>query len=253
MPSFWITEYTAEEMFGTDYQAFTLFDGTHIFWLCFAAVFCTAVSIFYRKSSEKTRRKIRIAMSSAIIAVEAARIILTLATGQWRAASLPLHLCSVNIFVCLWYTIRPNKMAGNILYSLCMTGAAVAQLSPSWCAIPIANFFHIDSEVIHILLFTYPVMLLAGGFKPELKMLPKVIAAVLVMLVIIYPVNMVLGTNFFFVGDPYGNPITVLCTSFFGEKFFIVGYVLIACVLFTLLYSPFAVYAHFQEKAKTPA
>ncbi len=241
LPEFWYTVYTMQDKYGEDYTSFTLFSPTHIFWLVFCVVICVAVAIIYRKSSAGMRRKFELGLAILIAAVELSRQTVIITTGQWRAETLPLHLCSVNIFISLWYGIHPNKLAGNILYALCLPGAAVALLSPTWCALPIANFCHINSEMLHILLVCYPVMLLAGGFKPEIKMLPKVLAVLAGMLIVIYPVNKLLGTNFFFINDPYGNVITSFCTSIFGEDLFIIGYIIILLLLFVLMYTPFTV------------
>ncbi len=251
MSTFWYTVYTMQDLYGEDYKSFTLFSGTHIFWLVLCVVICAAVAMIYRRASKGMRRKMQLGLAIIIALVELSRQTVIIVTGQWRPETLPLHLCSVNIFISLWYGIHPNKLAGNILYALCLPGAAVALLSPTWCALPINNFCHIDSEMLHILLVCYPVMLLAGGFKPEIKMLPKVLAVLAGMLVVIYPINKLLGTNFFFINDPYGNVITSFCTGIFGEDLFVVGYIVILILLFVLMYTPFTVceYRH-RVKAK---
>ncbi|MCD7805257.1 MAG: YwaF family protein [Oscillospiraceae bacterium] len=202
LSEFWYTEYTMSKTYGYDYTVFNLFDRTHITWLVLCLVFTVGISVLYRKSGARLRRRLEISVAMLALFLEVSRIIEEILTDQWRVGSLPLQLCSISAFICAWYGIHPNKLAANILYALCLPGAAVALLSPTWCALPIANFFHIDSEMLHILLVCYPVMLLAGGFKPEIKMLPKVLAVLAGMLVVIYSVNKILGTNFFFINDP---------------------------------------------------
>ncbi len=241
MSEFWYTEYTMSKAHGSGYAAFSLFDGTHIFWLVLCVLFAVGISFVYRKSSERSKGRIRLALSVCVFALEVMRIAVEIATDQWRASSLPLQLCSINVFICLWYGIHPNKLAGNLLYALGMPGAAIALLSPSWTMLPINNFFHINSALSHVLLFGYPIMLIAGGFRPQLRELPKVLLCLVGMCAVIAPINTVLGTNFFFISNPYGNPITTACTNIFGENLFIIGYAIILMVLMIVLYAPFAI------------
>ncbi|MCD7776386.1 MAG: YwaF family protein [Firmicutes bacterium] len=251
MSEFWYTVYTMQDTYGSGYQSFSLFDSTHIFWLVFAFAVCATGALLYRKASPDTRRRVNIILAAVIVCVEASRQLVIIVTGQWRPETLPLHMCSINIFVCLWYAIKPNKLAANILYSLCMPGAAVALLSPSWLALPINNFCHINSEVLHILLLMYPILLLAGGFRPDIHELPKVLVCLFGFCAIIYPLNKLIGTNFMFLNGAHSNAITSLCASVFGDELYLIGFAVILAVILTVLYLPFVLTSkkHAKEKA----
>ncbi len=238
MSEFWYTVYTMQEKYGEDYQSFTLFGPLHLFWLILALCICVICSIINRRLSEKGKSRFLRIIMALLLAEEITRQTVTLVTGQWQPEMMPLHMCSINIFVCLWYVIHPNKLAGNILYALCLPGAVIALFSPTWLALPITNLFHILSEALHILLTLFPVLLLGGGFRPEPRMLPKVFLCLLGACTVIYPLNKALGTNFFFLNDPDGNIITKVCSSIFGERFYIVGMVIILAVMWVVLYLP---------------
>ncbi len=241
MSEFWYTVYTMQDTYGSSYQSFSLFDGTHLFWLFLTVAICVTGALLYRKASDKTRRRVNIILAVVILLVETSRQIIIISTGQWRPETLPLHLCSVNIFVCLWFAIKPNKLAANILYSLCLPGAAVALLSPSWLALPITNFFHINSEVLHILLFLYPILLLSGGFQPDIRELPKVLVCLFGACLIIYPLNKLIGTNFMFLNGAHSNAITSVCASIFGDDYYLIGFALILAAVLVVLYLPFVI------------
>ncbi|MCD8106538.1 MAG: YwaF family protein [Oscillospiraceae bacterium] len=248
MSTFWYTDNTMLTERGEDYTAFSLFDGTHLFWLGFAVLFIIAICFFYRRSSSGMRRKMEIGLGAAIVFCELFRQCVVIFSGQWLPETLPLHLCSYNIGICMWYGIHPTKLAANILYTLCIPGAAVALLSPSWMMLPIWNFSHIDSELTHILLLTYPIMLVAGGFRPDIRYVPKIIGGLLCLCAVIYPLNVLLGTNFLFITDPYGNAITCVCTSIFGAKLFILGYVILLVIIVFLMHTPFVLINLYKKK-----
>lgn len=238
MSEFWYTLYTMQDLYGKDYESFTLFGPVHLFWLFLCVLVCSLCAFFYHRASEKGQHNWRAVLGILLVLVEGSRQLTNVVTGQWQPEVMPLHLCSINIFVCAWYSIHPTKIAGNILYALCLPAAIIALLSPSWLALPITNFFHISSEVLHILLVLYPILLLTGGFRPDYHILPKVLAYLFGVCVIIYPLNKILDTNFLFLNDPYGNIITVACTSVFGERFYLIGFALILLLLMLILYLP---------------
>ncbi|MCD8118402.1 MAG: YwaF family protein [Lachnospiraceae bacterium] len=238
MSEFWYTLYTMQDLYGKDYESFSLFGRVHLFWLVLSVFIWILGAFLYHRASEKRRRTWRAVLGTLLVLLECSRQLTNVVTGQWEPAVMPLHLCSINIFVCAWYSIHPTKLAGNILYALCLPAAIIALLSPSWLALPITNFFHISSELLHILLALYPVLLLAGGFRPDIHELPKVLSCLLGVCVIIYPLNKVLDTNFMFLNDPYGNIITVACTAVFGERFYLIGFAVILFLLMLILYLP---------------
>ena len=129
---------------------------------------------YYKKLDEKARQKFLYIMSALLIADELFKHICSAATGQWEWGFLPLHLCSINIFVCIINSFKRDDFTSEVLYSVCIPGAALALLMPTWTNLPYWNFMSLHSNSIHVLLVMYPLLLLAGGFKPNFKRLPKV-------------------------------------------------------------------------------
>ena len=52
-------------------------------------------------------------------------------------------LCSINVFVCLYNTLTDRSWCKEELYALCIPGAALALLCPSWRAVPGLSLIHI--------------------------------------------------------------------------------------------------------------
>lgn len=125
MSEFWYTSQTMRAMKGETYRSFELFSPTHLFWLALLAI-CIVLSLtVYRKMDEKKKRKVYVVMTVLMLADEIFKYVVTLATGQFEWQFLPFHLCSVNLFVCLWHTLHPNRTAKEILYAMSLVHVLV--------------------------------------------------------------------------------------------------------------------------------
>lgn len=195
---------------------FSLFSPLHITWLIIFAVTAVTCSVHYRRLNEKGRGLWRKVVASLLIADEVFKQICLIAGGRWIPDYLPLHLCSINIISIAYHAFRPSNGLGNFLYTVCIPGALAALLFPSWTDLPLVNFMHLHSTTVHILLVLYPLVLTVGGdIRPDARKIPMCLLILAVMAAVIVPVNMLLGTNFFFLdhADP-GNPL-----YFFQQEF----------------------------------
>ena len=156
-------------------MGFSLFSSGHLIWLASIALVTVLAALLYRKSSDKTRFIIRLVISILLLADEAVKQILLFSTGQFNWDYLPLHLCSINIFIVLIHVITGSRYVAEALFALCLPAAAAALLFCSWTMLPLLNLMTIHSFTVHALLFMYPVMLLAGGFRPDVKKLVRII------------------------------------------------------------------------------
>lgn len=172
---------------------------------------------------------------------EAALLLGMACTGQWNWSYLPLHLCSINVFVCLYNTLTDRSWCKEELYALCIPGAALALLCPSWRDVPgWFTLINLHSVSIHALLVLYPVLLVAGGYRPSVRRVPQVLAFLFGSALPIYFLNKPLHTNFYFLNNPYGNVITGTFTAWFGEKFYILGFLPAIALALVLMYAPWA-------------
>ena len=198
MPScspFWYTVDTMQALHGYDYHAFELFGPVHLFWLGLCAFLCAGGSVLFRRLGPAGRQRVLRVLTLLLLADELLKDASSLATGQFVWAFLPFHLCSINLFICVWYALRPHPLAAEVLYALCLPGAAAALLFPSWQALPLWNVMYLHSSTVHTMLVLFPVLLLAGCFRPDVRRLPKVCAVFGLDLLAAALVNHLCGTN----------------------------------------------------------
>ena len=195
---------------------FSSFDMTHLAWLVGGLLFTIILSVIYRRSDTAARRAIRIALTALLLADELFKHAMLIIGGNWSAGYLPLHLCSINIFMITYYTFKPSQWLGNYLYTVCIPGALAALLFPTWTELPFGNFMHLHSFTVHILLAAFPIIVMAGGdIKRDYKQIPKCLLLLAVCALPILVINLVLDTNFMFLmyAEP-GNPLYWFETAF---------------------------------------
>lgn len=229
-----------------DGVGFNYFDSLHLAWIAVFVVFAVFMSVIYRKADVQKRDKIRKIMALSIVLNEVWKVFWLVVGGNYTAGYLPLHLCSINIFIIAFHVFKTNKTLDNFLYGACIPGALAAILAPSWVKLPFMNFMHLHSFTIHICLATYPIMLVAGNdIVPDIKELPKVILFALCMAVPIYFVNLALDTNFMFLmhADD-GNPLKLF--EPLGSH--LIGLPIIYSAVVIVLYGPIHAYRLFKKK-----
>lgn len=194
--SFWANRGDVEAV-EPNYFAFRHFDGTHIALLALAGVIIFCAVLVFKRLSTAGRNRFLTVLTVLLLLDELAKYAIAIGTNDWYWGYLPLHLCSINIFVCLAYTLTKKDFFAEILYCLCLPGAAIALLVPTWNDLPMLNGMHLHSASVHIMLVMYPALLLANGFRPDYRRLPKILGLLTLVAVPIYFVNRWLGTNFF--------------------------------------------------------
>ena len=220
-----------------DGMGFARFGPLHLAWLSAflaAALLCAQI---YRRRSPSGRKRMRYLFAALLAADEAFKVVCLLIGGNYQLNYLPLHLCSINIFFIAIHAVKPSRLLDNFLYVACIPAAVAALLFPTWTALPAANFMHIHSFTVHILLAIYPIMLTAGGdIQPQLRYIPRCLLFLLCLAVPIYLINLWLDTNFMFLmSAPSGNPL-----YWFGETFgnHLIGYPVLIAAVVVLMYLP---------------
>ena len=154
---------------------------------------------------------------------------------------LPLHLCSINIYVIMfhaWFakSEKTKEIIGNFLYALCMPAALAAILCPTWTKLPITSFMHIHSFTVHIMLFIYPLLLLVGGLKPRFSIFKKAIPAMIGGAACVFVLNKIFDTEFMFLNRAgKGNPLS-LFESFLANPGYLIGIPILFCAVWLIMF-----------------
>ena len=225
---------------------FSHFDGLHLCWLALFVVLVAVNCLWYHRLSEEGRGRWKKVVSWLIIADELFKMIMLTIGGRYLPDYLPLHLCSINIFVIAVHCRRPSRLLSAFVYTICIPGAIAALLFPSWAELPLANFMHIHSFTVHILLAMYPLVLaLNGELKPQARDIPKCLALLAALAVVALVFNLIFDTNFMFLmSADEGNPL-----YWFGQNWgdHRLGFpVLIAAVL-VVMYVPMELFRKFRK------
>ena len=226
---------------------FSHFGGLHLLWLAGGALFMLALGLCYRSADEKRRAVMRKFMALAIIADELFKMVMLTIGGRYLPSYLPLHLCSVNIFLIAVHAWRPSVTLDNFLYTVGIPGALAAMLFPTWTELHLGNFMHIHSFTVHILLVAYPVMLLFGGdLKLGVRYAPRCIALLAGLAVIALGFNLLLGTNFMFLmeAEP-GNPLYVFDELWGDHR---LGFAVLIPAILTVMYAPLELAQRIRKK-----
>ena len=185
---FWDTVDTIGEGFG-----FSLFGARHLVTLALYIGFAALSCKLYKAADEKKRAQLRGLFAVLLLADEAFKQIGLQIGGNFNWDYLPLHLCSINIFLIALYAWKPSRLLDNFLYFICIPAATAALLFPTWTSLPAANFMFWHSTSVHILLAAYPIMLFSGGdIRPSVRYMGKCFLLLLAMAVPIYCVNLLL-------------------------------------------------------------
>lgn len=198
-------------------MGFSLFGKTHLTWLAAFVILAISIPLIYRRLTPKARNIMRISVAVLILLDELWKWFFLLLGNRYEHGYLPLHLCSINVFLVALHIFKRSKVVDNFLYAICIPAGIIALLTPSWTALPVGNFMHIHSFSIHILLALYPLMLTIGGdIKPDIKTAPKSMLLLLCMGVVVLGVNFLCDTNFMFLMRTDDIGFLVLFENIFG-------------------------------------
>ncbi len=243
MTHFWDSSGTIPDGLG-----FEAFDEVHLIWLIAFVLFTAASSFIYCKLGVSARRAVHIIFAVLLIADELFKIIGLASHGNYTANYLPLHLCSINIFIIAIYAARPSTLIGNFLYIICIPAAIAALLFPTRTALPPANFMHIHSFTVHILLASFPIILTVGGdIKPSIKHLPGCLAILIAVGAVALVFNLIFDTNFMFLMKaPAGNPLVWFDKN---TPSHLIGFPVLAAAIFTVMLTPWEIARRIRRKA----
>lgn len=213
------------------------FSSGHLLWLALLVCLIVFLGRAYREGTNEKRKNMRIAVALLIIADELLKDVAMPLTGQWEWDFLPLHICSISVFIVAIHAFTGNRLAGEYLYAVTLPTASLAMVFPDWTgSLPLFNLMCFHSFSIHLLLVLYPSLMLSGGFRPSLRYLKKLVPVFAMMFVIMHFINNALDTNFFFVnGSPEGSPLEFIEDRI--GKGYLLAFPLIAVMLWLPMYT----------------
>jgi hypothetical integral membrane protein (TIGR02206 family) len=238
------------QYFAYDYQGapFSLFGTWHLVALL-VIILINFCFLGFRKASSKTRSIVRWSMAIILWLDEAAWHVWNLYWGHWSVAQLPLHICSLLIWLTGFMLIFKNYRIYEFAYFIGIGGAMQALLTPDAGIYGFPHFRIFQTMISHSLLLTSAIyMTTVEGFRPTWKSLWRVVVGLNIYAAMIYPINLLLGTDFLYIN---GKPSTAsLLDALPRWPYYLLYMELIGFAIFLLLYLPFII-RDARTRAKT--
>lgn len=223
-------------------SGYALFSAEHILILIGIAAAATVSLVLYSRQTANRQDRARKITAAFLPVLEAAKLIFLLIRGVSLRWYLPLHFCSISIYLypVIAFSRKKERRAalGEMADVLMLPAAVAALLFPDWTSCPFWNFMSLHSYMWHFLQMLFPLMLLVDGtVRPSVRHAWKSILFTAVVFVPVYVINCILKTNYFFVMQPVPDTPLEFLAETFGMKLYIPALygLVILCILMMYL------------------
>lgn len=220
--------------------AFELFGPAHLAALL-VIVLLNLFLLRFKGADERTLTRVRWTMAIILWANEFAWHIWNYSVGKWTIQTmLPLHLCSVLVWVGALMLVTKNYRIYEFAYLIGISGALQALLTPDLGIYGYPHFRFFQTFISHGLIVTAAIyMTVVEGFRPTWKSLLRVAFWMNVYMVIVFFINRAIGSNYLMIN---GRPSTPSLLDLLPDwPVYILYMEAIGVACFLLLYLPFAI------------
>jgi hypothetical integral membrane protein (TIGR02206 family) len=229
------------EFFAANFQGppFELFGRTHLAALG-ALVLLNLFLIRFRNASEGTKAAVRWMLALILWINEFAWHFWNYRVGRWTIQTmLPLHLCSVLVWVGALMLVTKNYRIYEFMYFMGIAGAIQALATPDLGIYGFPHFRFFQTFISHGLIVTSAIyMTVVEGFRPTLKSIPRVVIWMNVYALIVFFINNAIGSNYLMINH---KPELPSLLDLLPEwPIYILYMELIGFLSILLLYFPFA-------------
>lgn len=217
-------------------SGFRLFGPCHLTWLFSILLFIVIGAKWYAGQNVNRQKKINKLMGFLFPVIAIYRDMVLVLTGHFNRGFLPFHLCSMALWIAFFYILTNNRFLGVVYVLLCVPGAVAALLFPNWEMYPLFNYMHIHGFLSHGLIVAFGIwQLAAGNVEPVWRDYWMPVLFGVIGMMIIYPLNMWLHTNFWFLEIPsQGSPLEFIWRRT-GGIWYLASYLLL-CMLVVALW-----------------
>ena len=223
-------------------MGYPLFGAAHLLSVGITLLFVVLLIMVVRRLEDRQQRRVLKTLPIFMVVLEVFKDAFLISIGRFGIGYLPLHVCSIGIFVFLLRELLPWKLAkeisGEISFILIMPASVAALLFADWTVFyPVANFMNIYSYMWHGALILYPALLMArGDIKPSIRHIHYVLLFLCAVVPAVYAFDKRFGCNYFFVNWPVQNSPLSWMAQFMGNPGYLVGYGALTLVVILLIY-----------------
>ena len=227
--------------FAANYQgpAFEFLGTAHLGALA-ALVLLNLVLISFRNASDGTKGFLRWMLALTLWGNEIAFHYWNYIAGKWTLQTmLPLHLCSVLVWVGAWMLVTKKYGIYEFMYFMGIAGALQALATPDLGIYGFPHFRFFQTFISHGLIVTAAIyMTVVEGFRPTWKSMLRVFLWINLYALAVYFINDYLGSNYLMINHKPELPS--LLDLLPPWPIYILYMELIGVVSMLLLYLPFA-------------
>lgn len=240
--SFWKEEHDLPSDAG-----FKLFEFEHIMALIII-LFCLILAIIlFRKLKAESRIVILRIVAVILPVLELWKIIMLITCNRMSVGHLPLHLCSMTIFVypviAFMYEGRLRETLAEISVITLLPAAISALVFPDWNMYPIINFYSLHAFVWHSLQVLFPILCIINGWVvPKVKNIWKNTVFVVAYAIVVGLFDWKMHCNYGFLKSPVaGTPLEWLYNTF-GAYGYLESLLILVTVVNLITYGFYYVY-----------
>ncbi|MFC1879562.1 TIGR02206 family membrane protein [Chloroflexota bacterium] len=220
---------------------FVLFGPAHLLALGVVVFINILIVVFRRRFSERSKRIFRYTLAALLVVDELMWHWWNYSIGQWTVQTmLPLHLCSVLVFVSAYMLVTKNYRIFEFTYFLGIAGAMQALLTPDAGQYGFPHFRAFQVMVSHGAIVTSAIyMTFVEGLRPYWSSLRRVAIGTNLYMLFVMLVNWLLGSNYLFIAR---KPDTASLMDVLGPwPWYILSLEAVGLALCLLLYLPYAI------------
>lgn len=192
-----------DQFFAKDapFGPFVLFDARHLTAIGIIILINLIIVIFRKSFSPRLKVAVRWGLASLLIIDEIAWHAWNFSTGQWTIQTmLPLHLCSVFVFLNSAMLVFRNFSIYEFAYFMGISGALQAVLTPDAGQYGFPHFRFFQVFISHGCIITSAIYMTAvEGFRPTWKSIPRVLGWCAVYAAVVEVINFAIGSNYLFI------------------------------------------------------
>lgn len=227
----------------TDWKgpAFELFGPAHLTVIfCFVALNLLLIG-FRKRISPRADKIIRYSMAATLVTVETTWHIWNIYHGLWNIRDLlPLHLCSVFVWVGAYMLVTNNYTIFEFMFLLGIPAALQAFLTPDAGKFGFPHFRFFQVLMSHGFIITSALyMRFVKGYRPTWNSVKKVLIVANIYGIIVFIINMILGSNYMF--SAHKIETASIMDAMPAWPYYLIFFELLGVICVLLLYSPFAI------------
>ena len=222
-------------------EPFQLFGASHVIALLVIVVFNLWIVYLSKRGNTRVLTVIRYSLAAVLIIDEILWHIWNYSIGQWTIQTmLPLHLCSVFVFLSAIMLVTRNYQIYEFAYFLGIAGATQALLTPDAGIYGFPHFRFFQVMISHGSIVTAAIfMTFVDGYRPYRKSITRVLIGTNIYMLIVAIINTFIGSNYLYIAH---KPETASLMDVLGPwPIYIIFIELIGVIFVLLLYLPFAV------------